>query len=322
MTDAPRVLVLCDVIDRLRPIIEGAFPDLDIRYCDETEAVPGLLTEFAPEVVLGVPGEPFPKGRFPEILNTESVQWLSNAGAGVEHLGVWDTDAKTVTNAAGVNARYLAEYTIAAHMSANIRFPLYAQQQREKLWRRHEWVPFQGRRFCVVGLGNIGRAVAERAKALDLHVVGTRGTARPTDHVDEVFGPDGLHQALTGAEFVSVHTASTAETKDLISDPEFDLVADGAIFLNAARGPVVDEEALLRALDRGKVGTAILDVFRTEPLPTDSPLWAHERVIVTPHMADSIAGWQENNARFFCENLTRWIAGEPLRNVVDPGRGY
>lgn len=322
MPDDTRVLIVTAIPETLRPLFAERFPDLALRIVDDPADLDDVLAEFAPTVVFAYPGEPLPKTAFPKLAACPSVRWISNAGAGVEHLGPWDPAALTVTNASGVNARFLAQYTIMAHMAANIGLPRYARQQRQKLWQRHEWKPFDDRRFCVVGLGNIGRAVAAHAKYFGMYVTGTRGTARPTEHVDEVYGADGLLQALAGAEFVSVHAAQTPETEGLMNDAAFDAMADGAIFLNAARGPVTDEAALLRALDRGKVSTAILDVFGTEPLPPESPFWEREDVIVTPHMADSIQGWDLNMARAFADNLARHLNGEPLTNIVDPGRGY
>lgn len=322
MTSDHRVLVITSVPDQIGPHIIERFPDLAIHIEDDAEKVPAILDSFHPSVVFAIAGEPFPKNRFPELLGHPSVKWLSNGGAGVEHLGNWDPAVKTVTNAAGVNAPFLAQFTITAHMSANIGMPRYARQQRARLWERHEWPPLTDRKFCVVGLGSIGRLVAKHAKYFGMHTVGTRNTARPTDHVDTVYGSDDLLMALDGAAFVSVHCASTPETAGILDEAAFGAMADGVIFLNASRGAVVDEDALLRALDRGKIGTAILDVFQTEPLPRDNPLWDHENVIVTPHMADSISGWEVNLSRAFGDNLDRWIAGAPLESVVDPARGY
>ncbi|MDW3206644.1 MAG: D-2-hydroxyacid dehydrogenase [Alphaproteobacteria bacterium] len=322
MSSDHRVLVITSVPDQIAPPLRQRFPDMAIHVEDDPDKVPGVLERFQPTVIFAIAGEPYPKNRFPELLTFPSVRWLSNGGAGVDHIGKWDPAAKTVTNAAGVNAPFLAQFTIAAHMSANIGMPRYAKQQRAKHWERHEWPPLTDRKFCVVGLGSIGRLVAQHAKYFGMHTVGTRGTARPTDHVDTVYGSTDLLTALDGADFVSVHCASTPETAGIINDAAFDAMADGVIFLNASRGAVVDEDALLRALNRGKIGTAILDVFRTEPLPQDSPLWDHENVIVTPHMADSISGWEVNLTRAFGDNLERWIAGAPLESLVDPARGY
>ncbi len=322
MPNTTRLLIVTDMPDEIGALIDARFRDLPVRYLTDPARMEATLADFNPTVILAFPGEPVPKRQFPTLINHPSVRWISNGGAGVEHMGPWNPAEKIVTNASGVNAPFLAQYAIAAHVSANIGMHRYARQQQARHWERHEWQPFEGRRFCVVGLGNIGRAVAAHAKALGMHVVGTRGTARPTEHVDEVFAATDLLDALAGADFVSVHTAHTAETEGLINAAAFDAMADGAIFLNASRGPVVDESALLAALDSGKVSTAILDVFQTEPLPKDHPFWGHERVIVTPHMADSVSGWQINMTRAFCDNLERWVTDAPLENIVDPAKGY
>jgi len=322
MTREARVLVVAKNSDTQMPIFEGRFDGIPIRFARSEAEVNEALQEFRPTVALCHHDGAMAKQGHLAVLNSPDLAWLSNGGAGVEHLGKWDPEAKIVTNASGVNARYLAEFTIAAHMAANVGLMHYQNQQRRHVWEQVFWTPFQDRRFCVVGLGNVGRAVAAEAKRLGMHVVGTRGTARPMDGIDEVFGPDGLHQALNGSDFVSVHAAQTPETTGLIDDAAFAAMPDGVIFLNAARGPVVDTAALIRALDSGKIGTAILDVFDKEPLQEDSPLWDYENVLITPHIADSVTIWEETITTAFADNLERWLAGEDLTNIVNPDLGY
>ena len=322
MTREARVLVVAKNSDAQEPFFQGRFEGTSIRFARSQQEVTDALATFRPTVALCHHDGAIAKAGFLEILKSPDLEWLSNGGAGVEHLGKWDPTARIVTNASGVNARYLAEFTIAAHMAANVGLFRYQTLQRQHRWEQMYWKPFQGRRFCVVGLGSVGRAVGAEAKRLGMQVVGTRGTARPTEGIDVVFGPDGLHTALTGADFVSVHAAQTPETIGLIDDAAFAAMPDGVIFLNAARGPVVDEAALIRALDAGKIGTAVLDVFDTEPLPADSPLWDYENVLITPHVADSISNWQENMTAAFADNLERWLAGKDLQNIVDPALGY
>ena len=322
MTDQHRLLLVIEDRETIEPMIRSRFPSLETYVFRAEDRIEEVIERFAPTIAFASVSDHMPKSDFVKILYTPAMQWFSNGAAGVEHLGKWDPQAVTVTNASGVNARYLAQYTIAAHMSANIRMPDYAAQQRDKRWQTHPWIPFEGRRFCVIGLGKIGQEVARLAKGLGMVTTGTRGTARPTDHVDEVYGAEDLLKALAGSDFVSVHAAHTPETEGLFNAETFAAMKDGAIFLNAARGALVDESALIDALDSGKVRTAILDVFRKEPLPTDSPLWTHPNVIVTPHMADTVTSWELNFASAFADNLDHWLKGEPMTNVVDPARGY
>lgn len=322
MAKAPRVLIMTSVPDRIEQVFRARFPDLPLLISDKAEDLDRHLEEFQPTVIFAFTGEPVAKVDFPKMLHHPSVEWFSNGGAGIEHLGKWDTGRKTVTNASGVNAPYLAQFTIAAHLSVNVGLPRFARLQQQREWTRHAWQPLTDRKFCVVGLGSIGRLVAQHAKYFGLHTVGTRATPRPTDHVDEVYGAQDLLTALSGSDFVSVHTAATPDTVGLIGDDAFDAMADGVIFLNASRGSVVQEDALMRALDSGKIGTAILDVFQTEPLPKDHPLWAYDNVIVTPHVADTVLDWEANMTRAFCDNLDRWLKGDPLESLVDPDKGY
>jgi phosphoglycerate dehydrogenase-like enzyme len=322
MTRETRLLIASDREEAFRPLLEPRFPNVPMRFIADASQAAAVAADFAPTVVLGAPGEPVPKDELIHLLNHDTVEWFSNCGAGVEHLGKWDPAMKTVTNAAGVNAAYLAQYTISALITAHLKFPLYARQQRAKVWERVEWKALHDTTICIVGLGNVGRAVADQAKHFGMLVKGTRGTRRPTPNVDHVFGPDQLREALTDADLVSIHAAHLPETTGLIDDDAFAVMKDGVILLNAARGPVVDTSALIRALDAGKVETAILDVTDPEPPPPDDPVWSHERIILTPHMADSVSIWRENMVRAFADNLERWIAGEELVNVVDPARGY
>lgn len=317
-----RLLIAADREESIRSILEPRFPNVPLCFIQDPETADDVARDFAPTVVLGSPGDPLAKKDLIHLLNLDTVTWFSNCGAGVEHLGKWDPAAKTVTNAAGVNAAYLAQYTISALITAHLKFPLYARQQRQKIWDRVEWKALHDSTLCIVGLGNVGRAVAAEAKHFGLTVKGTRGTARATDNVDHVFGPDDLHAALADADLVTVHAAHLPETTGLIDDDAFAAMKDGVILLNAARGPVVDTAALIRALDSGKVETAILDVTDPEPPPADDPVWSHERIVLTPHMADSVSIWRENMVRAFADNLERWLVGEPLVNVVDPIRGY
>lgn len=322
MPPETRVLIASDREDSIRAILEPRFPDVPLRFAQDVETAKAIARDFAPTIVLASPGDPVPKDELIQLLDLKDVTWFSNCGAGVEHLGKWDTASKTVTNAAGVNAAYLAQYTISALITAHLKFPLYARQQRQKIWDRVEWKALHDSTLCVVGLGNVGRAVAAEAKHFGLTVKGTRGSPRPTDNVDHVYGPGDLHAALADADLVAVHAAHLPETTGLIDDAAFAAMKDGVILLNAARGPVVDAAALIRALDSGKVETAILDVTDPEPPPADDPVWSHERIILTPHMADSVSIWRENMVRAFADNLERWMKDEDLVNVVDPIRGY
>lgn len=317
-----RLLIAFSEAESFLDLFQERFPELPLRLVHDDGDVDAALAEFHPTVAFATPYGNIGRQSLRRILNWPTVRWFSNGGAGVEHLLPWSMAKKRVTNAAGVNAAYLGEYTITAIQMANIGFPRYAACQRRREWRPQPWVSLAGRKLAVLGLGRVGREVARRGAELGMVVSGVRARPQPTPHVAEVFGPDDLAKAAADADVVSVHAAMTAETRGLVGAPVFAAMRPGGIFLNLARGPVVDEAALIAALECGQVGTAILDVFAEEPLPPEHPFWAMENVIITPHMADMVSDWQRRLAVAFCANLERWIAGGELENIVDPERGY
>ena len=176
--------------------------------------------------------------------------------------------------------------------------------------------PIAGRTLLVVGLGAVGACVAHNAKALGMRVLGVRGTPAPHPAADEVHGPDALMALLPAADFVSLHVRLNEATRGLLSREALGAMKPGAYLINTARGGVVDEAALIDALRTGHLGGAYLDVFETEPLPDESPLWTMPNVLVTPHASDNVLGWPRRFAELFADNLDRWRAGRPLLNRV------
>jgi phosphoglycerate dehydrogenase-like enzyme len=158
--------------------------------------------------------------------------------------------------------------------------------------------------------------VARRAKALGMRVIGLRRSAAPVEGVDEIRPPDALAESLAEADAVSLHLRLTPDTEDLFDAAMFAAMKPGALFVNTARGGHVVEADLVAALESGHLRGAYLDVFATEPLPEDSPLWAAPNLLISPHASDCVTDWQDRFADLFAENLANWRAGRPLRNVV------
>jgi phosphoglycerate dehydrogenase-like enzyme len=155
-----------------------------------------------------------------------------------------------------------------------------------------------------------------------MQVVGIRARPAPTAHVDRVEPMEQLHSVLGIADFVVVCLPLTPTTRGLIDAAAFRALKPGAVLVDVSRGSIVRQAALVDALKSGRLKGAVLDVFETEPLPKDNPLWDMENVIVTPHCSSVYDGWEQRSVEMFCDNLDRWKRGEPLRNVVDPTRGY
>lgn len=251
-----------------------------------------------------------------------SLRWVQCIGSGVEH--IWgsglDREGITVTNAVGVSAVPMAEFVLGRILALWKRFP-----EIDERARTHDWSPAYGRMLAgstvaIVGLGAIGRALAVRAAALDMRVIASRGSWAPgmtAPHVDSLAGPDDLHALLGAADVVVVCTPSTATTRNLIDAAALAAMRPGSVLVNVARGTVVDETALIAALESGHLRAAVLDVASEEPLPSDHPLWDAPNVYISAHCSATSDGYMDRVGAVFLDNLARYLAGEPLHNVVD-----
>lgn len=254
------------------------------------------------------------------------LRWIHSPSAGMDRADPDDYRHLLLTNSSGAAAPPMAEYVIAAMLLFAKGFPHMARRQREHVWDRRFTAREIGGRTCgIVGLGAIGRETARRARALGMRVVGIRRTISgpATDEdADEMLPPNELPRLLRESDYVVLAVPLTDETRGMIGAEELAMMKPDAVLINIARGPVVDEEALIAALRDGAIAGAALDVFNQEPLPATSPLWDMENVIVTPHFSAGSDRYSERVAAIACENLRRYLAGEPLRNVVDLDRGY
>jgi len=322
MTGPLRVLVHnADTAD-LCARLAAQMPDVAVQGCESYAALPAVLSEFRPEVVYtvrfaGTPG--FPKQA---LMGPDGPRWISVGGAGTDHLGQWDPAQVTVTNASGVAAEMMAEYILGGFLHFSLDVPGLQADQARRVWRPRQVTPLRGKTLLIVGLGETGRALAQRAKAFGMYVVGTR--ARPSDvaHVDEVHGAQALGDLLPRADCVAVCVPLVAATRGLLDAAALSRLKPGALIADVSRGGVVDQTALAAALGEGRIGGAALDVFETEPLPELSPLWGLERVLISPHCASVYAGWEQRSFAWFLDNLARYRRGEALANIVDPARGY
>lgn len=258
------------------------------------------------------------------------LRWLHAASAGIEHFELAAIAARgiTMTNSRGVHAPNIAEHVLGMMLALTRRLPRLVQAQAAREWRdwetHREVGELQGQTLLLVGLGEIGRAVAERAAAFGMRIHAVRrsgGLDRP-DAVATVFEPALLHAALGEADHVVVTLPDTMHTRGLFDDAAFAAMKRGAVIYNVGRGPVIDTAALIAALQSGHLGGAGLDVTEPEPLPVASPLWGMENVLITAHSAGATPRYWERQGPLIAENIRRWQRGEPLRNLVDLERGY
>jgi len=253
-----------------------------------------------------------------------NLRWVHTISAGVDHLlfpELRESDA-ILTNASGVFNIPIAETVMAYILAVVKRLPEFLAQQREHRWEKLPLRELGGLTVGIVGLGDIGTEVARLCRAFGMHVLGLRRRPAPSDVADEVLPPDRLHDLLARSDFVVIAAPLTAETRGMIGRAELAAMKPDAWLINISRGAIVDEEALIEALQAGRIGGACLDVFAEEPLPPESPLWDMPNVIITPHNSWSSPHIEEREIDLFLENLRRYVAGEPLLNVVDKQAGY
>jgi len=318
-----KLLLHIDEPDRVRDIVAQRHPDVAIGVCRDYGSMGDVLAQERPDAVYTVRFAGTPHYPRAAMLSATSLKWIAVGGSGTDHLMPWDTSKLTVTNSAGVAAEAMAQYIIGGILHFTLGFPGFAKQQRDHFWNLASTVDtVTGRTMAILGLGKTGQAVAKVAKALGMQVVGIRARPAPTAHVDRVEPMERLREVLGIADFVAVCLPLTPSTRGLLDADAFREMKPGAILVDVSRGSIVRQAALIEALTSGRLKGAVLDVFETEPLPRDNPLWDMENVIVTPHCSSVYDGWERRSVEMFCDNLDRWKRGEPLQNVVDPGRGY
>lgn len=262
--------------------------------------------------------------RFPPRLYAEAkrLRWVQAMAAGVEWALIPELPAGvTLTRAPGIFGPWMAEYTLAWLLRVTQRMERYLDAQRERRWVG-EVLPERlgGKTLAVVGLGDIGRTIARAAAALGMRVTGVSRTGRRVPGVSRVWRVAGLRQALADADAVVITVPLTEATRGLIGAAELAAMRPTAWLVNVARGPIIDEPALVAALRQRTIGGAILDVFDQEPLRTDHPLWSLPNVVITPHISGPSTPGEIGP--IFNENLARFITGRPLRHLVDRRRGY
>jgi glyoxylate/hydroxypyruvate reductase len=250
------------------------------------------------------------------------LRWIqatsSGIGPAVRRAGL-DRSGILITNAAGIHAVPLAEHALLALLYFVKDVPARLRAQRAHTWERYAGRELLGMTVAVVGLGAVGLEVARVLRSVGMRVIGVRRSpldAEAAACVDEAATPDRLREILPRCDAVVLIAPHTRETEGMIGERELALLPPGAILVNIARGALVDEPALVAALRRGHLGGAALDVAAVEPLPAESPLWGLPNMLITPHSASTVVRENERLTDLFVENLQRYRAGEPLRNVL------
>jgi D-2-hydroxyacid dehydrogenase (NADP+) len=254
------------------------------------------------------------------------LKWIQLMSAGVDELP--DEIMRSpvaVTSASGLHGVPIGEFVLEIMLMFVKKAPLCFRMKQEKQFQGFRPGLLRGQTMGVVGLGHIGREVARLAKAFGMRVIATRRSGAQgarARHVDILVPPERLQVLLKESDFVVLALPLTAQTRGLIGEQELRAMKPEAYLINVARGAVVDEDALIRALEQNRIAGAGLDVFSTEPLPPDSRLWELPNVIFSPHVSGIMPGYLVRATELFCDNLKRYLSGRRLRHLVVKARGY
>jgi phosphoglycerate dehydrogenase-like enzyme len=271
------------------------------------------------------------------------LHWIQLHTAGADHIlgqPIMDRDV-VVTTSSGIHATPIAEYVFASMLAHRWQVPMWTRCQRDGEWPSGRWNLYarpelRGATLGIIGYGSIGREVGRLGHAFGMRVLALRRSAGRADQgyaVGQTGDPEGslpegfyaraeLHEMLGRCDYVVIAMPLTPATLHLIGEAELRAMKPTSYLVNIARGPIVDEGALVRALRGGWIAGAGLDVFEEEPLPSDSPLWDLENALISPHVAGFTPRYDERATALFVQNLARYLAGEPLLNRVDREQGY
>ncbi len=322
----------------LTPILSGRYRAADLERIRAAAPGAGLVSvsregladDDLTQVEVMLRG-PLPAAIFDRLLaRCPNLRWVHSATAGVERVLTPQAAGRglVITNARGVFSEPIAEYVLMMVLAIMRRLPQLLELQRERTWQPLEATEMREITVGIVGLGSIGRQVANLALGFGSRVVALR---RDTDRADEdpelsgiveVLPPDQLPALLAQSDFVVLALPLTPQTEDLFDSETLAHMKPGSWLINVARGRLVDERALVRALREGPMGGAVLDAFRDEPVLPESPLYDVPNLIITPHTSWSSGRVLDRSIELFCDNLRRYAAGQTLLNVVDPGKGY
>jgi len=304
--------------------IRQRWPEMTVTHVTSYEHLPTQLPDT--DIFVGSTLRP------PELALAKKLKWLHSSSAGVSQLTYpqMRDSGILLTNSSGVFSVPMAEHTIGMMLALARNFPDTVRQQdrrewsQQKLWDHPQQLSeLNEKLLLIVGYGSIGRELAKRAKAFAMRVWGvTRSGKGDRTHVEKILSAHELNTALGDADYIVLCAPESADKKPLVGAPELAKLKHGARLLNIGRGSLVDETALLAALENGTLGGAAIDVNETEPLPSTSPLWRAPNLFITPHTsAVSDRLWHRETA-LLMDQLDRWFSNRDLQNVVDFSRGY
>jgi len=252
------------------------------------------------------------------------LRWAQSLTAGVEGwLASPDLPpAMALTCARGTHRLQMPEHILAALFIASKDLVPIVLDQRESKWTRHTNPTLGGATLGILGVGAIGAELARKAAALEMRVIGTKRDGQPVPHVDRIYGPKDTDTVLAESDYVVLLLPVTPETRDFMNAARLSRMKPSAWLLNFGRGEAIVDDDLVAAVRGKRIAGAVLDVFRTEPLPAGHPFWTTDGIVVLPHIGGLHPTRDDIVAELFVDNLRRFAAGQPLRELVDRARGY
>jgi phosphoglycerate dehydrogenase-like enzyme len=307
------LLILDSLEEEYRKALKREFPDLDIRPCKTESEVGDFIGQARILLTFNISDELMRK--------SVNLDWIQALGTGVDSILSLPSLPKGVllTSTRGIHGPQMSELAILLMLALTRRFPDTIRNQDKALWDRWPCDLLWQKKVGILGLGAVGEEIARKCRAFGMTVYGANRSKKPVDAVDRYFGLDGLLTVAAEVDYLIVVVPLTPETRGMVGAEVISAMKPSAFLLNLARGPVVDEEALIRALESKAIAGAALDVFDEEPLPQNHPFWKMKNVIVTPHIGGASTSYAGQVLPIFKENLRRYFRGErhSLINVVD-----
>lgn len=320
MTQPTQVLLYRPAYERIQPLLEAQGIEIEpiLMEADGTLNVADAHPKAAwlsIDAMIGGPARDY----FVAVLKSTSIKWVQTASAGLDN-PIWAAIFKKGIRLTNSDAQAIA---IAEYVLSQVLAHFQPTFERREAQSAHEWKRLGFREICatkwlIIGFGHIGSEIGRRARGFEAHVTGVRRSAEPHVHADQIITQSDIAEALPQADVVVLACPLNEATRLMVDEDFFAQMKEGSTLVNIGRGDLIDEDALVKALDKGIPEVAILDVFQTEPLPADSPLWDHPGIRVSGHTSAFGSGSRARGDQLFVENLKRFIAGDPLRNEVGP----
>lgn len=297
--------------------LQSALPEVELLFADSVEAVP-KDTKVDVIITPTLPWLPAALARL------DHYRWIHFLSAGVEKIWDMDFDKSSIlmTKSSGVHGAPMSEYAMGAMLYFAKQFGRFHDLSKQALWQRSWLDELTGKQLTVLGLGHIGQCLARRAKVFDMQVVGTQRTPRMIRDVDRIVALEDIGATLAYTDFLVCCLPFTDVTRGLVDDKLLSQLKPGAVLIDISRGGVVKGDAVLRALDAGRLKGAALDVFEQQPLPPESSLWKREDILITPHVSGTTPHYLERALNVFLDNYAAFSKGQRMVTLVDQVAGY